>query len=318
MEFGESFPMKKIFMFFLGFLFLITGCSSTTQCLQKEPIAPKGRVAVLTAFEPELEAFLSGIELEGEFEIHNNLFYLATIANQPVVICQTGVSMVNAALTAQTVIDYFDIDAIVFSGIAGGINPDLDIGDVVIPRQWGEYQEHLFAREAESGWDTGWFGSPFENFEMMFPQTVEVSKLNGRPGQFEERFWFPVDDEMYAIAEDVAENISLNQCTRPENCLSDMPEIIIGGNAVSGPTFVDNADYRQWVWETFKANAVDMESAAVAHVAYVNEVPFIAFRSLSDLAGGGPGENEISTFLSLATENAATVVKNFLEVWAKR
>ena len=39
-----------------------------------------------------------------------------------------------------------------------------------------------------------------------------------------------------------------------------------------------------------------MESAAVAHVAYANRVPFIAFRSLSDLAGGGSGhENEMGT-----------------------
>jgi adenosylhomocysteine nucleosidase len=56
-----------------------------------------------------------------------------------------------------------------------------------------------------------------------------------------------------------------------------------------------------------------MESAAVAHVAYVNKVPFIAFRSLSDLAGGGPGENEISTFFQLAADNSAKVVIAFLE-----
>ncbi|RPI92993.1 MAG: phosphorylase, partial [Chloroflexi bacterium] len=58
---------------------------------------------------------------------------------------------------------------------------------------------------------------------------------------------------------------------------------------------------------------LDMESAAVAHVAYVNNVPFIAFRSLSDLAGGGPGENEISTFFQLAADNSANVVIAFLE-----
>jgi adenosylhomocysteine nucleosidase len=47
-------------------------------------------------------------------------------------------------------------------------------------------------------------------------------------------------------------------------------------------------------------------------VAYVNEVPFIAFRSLSDLAGGGPGENEMETFMSLAATNSAAVVTRFL------
>jgi adenosylhomocysteine nucleosidase len=55
-----------------------------------------------------------------------------------------------------------------------------------------------------------------------------------------------------------------------------------------------------------------MESAAVAHVAYANKVPFIAFRSLSDLAGGGEGENEMGTFMGLASANSAAVVTAFI------
>jgi adenosylhomocysteine nucleosidase len=86
----------------------------------------------------------------------------------------------------------------------------------------------------------------------------------------------------------------------------------VGGNGVSGPTFVDNAEYRTYVWNTFHANALDTETAAVALVAYVHRVPFIAFRSLSDLAGGGSGKNESRIFGKLAAENSATVVLSFL------
>ena len=53
--------------------------------------------------------------------------------------------------------------------------------------------------------------------------------------------------------------------------------------------------------------------AAIAHVAYSNEKPFIAFRSLSDLAGGDPGENQWATFVQLASGNSAAVVLAFLE-----
>ena len=56
----------------------------------------------------------------------------------------------------------------------------------------------------------------------------------------------------------------------------------------------------------------DMESAAAARVAYANDKPFIVFRSLSDLAGGGDGENEIGTFLQLASDTSAAVVRAFL------
>jgi adenosylhomocysteine nucleosidase len=69
------------------------------------------------------------------------------------------------------------------------------------------------------------------------------------------------------------------------------------------------------VWQTFQADALDMETAAVAHAAYVNGIPFIAFRSLSDLAGGGPGQNEIDIFFQLAAKNSAQALAALLAAW---
>ena len=93
----------------------------------------------------------------------------------------------------------------------------------------------------------------------------------------------------------------------------DFGRVVVGGRGVSGPTRVDNAEYRQWVWEAFAADALDMESAAVAHVAYTNGVPFIAFRSLSDLAGAAPREERFRRFRGLVIGNATAVVLDFLE-----
>ena len=53
-------------------------------------------------------------------------------------------------------------------------------------------------------------------------------------------------------------------------------------------------------------------AAAVAQVAYLNKTPFIAFRSLSDLAGGDPGQNQARTFFQIASDNSAAVVQAFL------
>lgn len=46
-----------------------------------------------------------------------------------------------------------------------------------------------------------------------------------------------------------------------------------------------------------------------------NAVPFIAFRSLSDLAGGGEGANEMTTFLNIAADSSAKVLLAFLAAW---
>ena len=50
---------------------------------------------------------------------------------------QSGVSMVNAAMNTQLVLDRFTVKRIVFSGIAGGVDPGLTIGDVVVPAGLG-------------------------------------------------------------------------------------------------------------------------------------------------------------------------------------
>jgi adenosylhomocysteine nucleosidase len=117
---------------------------------------------------------------------------------------------------------------------------------------------------------------------------------------------------MLAIARDVAAKTKLQRC-HDNLCLLKDPRVVVGGNGVSGMAFVDNAKLREWAYATFQARVLDMETAAVGHVAYANGVPFIAFRSLSDLAGGDPGQNQARAFYPLASENSATVVLAFLK-----
>jgi len=230
----------------------------------------------------------------------------------------SGFSMVNAAMTTQAVLDRFAIRGIVFSGIAGGVNPGLRVGDVTVPAQWANYQEAVFARETPSGWETNRMAGEFASFGMMFPRASSVALTSGTPDSLVRRFWFPVDSASLAVARDVARHVQLSRCTRAGQCLSHAPKVVVGGNGVSGPTFVDNAAYREWAWNTFRADALDMETAAVAMVAYQNRVPYIAFRSLSDLAGGGSGRNEVPVFGALAADNSAAMVIAYLKALPAR
>jgi adenosylhomocysteine nucleosidase len=308
---------RKILAVFLISSVFLVGCVSTPE-IHSPKSDDSPRLAVISAFEPELDELLRDAKINETYEINGRSFHIGELAGNEVVIFLSGISMVNAAMTTQTALDYFNVNGIIFSGIAGGVNPDLNIGDVIVPEQWGQYQEQLFARETKDGWELGWHSKEFSNYGMMFPQKVSVTRKGNKPDSEEEQFWFKVDPEMLLVAQQVVGKVQLSDCTKLGKCLDTDPKVIIGGNGVSGSTFMDNAEYRDWVWDTFLANALDMESASVAHVAYVNDIPFIAFRSLSDLAGGGSGSNEINIFFQLASDNSAKVVIAFLEIWSER
>jgi adenosylhomocysteine nucleosidase len=286
--------------------------------LQAQSVDETPRIAIISAFEPEWLLLLSQMEADETHVINGVEFATGKLAGNDVVVFLTGVSMVNASMNTQLLLDHFNVTHIVFSGIAGGVNPELNIGDVAIPAQWGQYQEMLYARETADGEFSPppWVQQPYPNFGMMFPQTVSVRSEANPAG--EEKFWFEADPEMLAVAETVAAGVTLDDCNADNVCLTAAPKIVVGGNGVSGQTFVDNAAFREYAFATFEANVLDMETAATAMVAYANGVPYIAFRSLSDLAGGGPGENEIATFFQVAADNSASVVMAFLEAWAAK
>ena len=282
-----------------------------------QPAEPTWRIAVISAFAPEFDALAGFLDGASEQVINGNRFLTGRIEGRDVVLFQSGVSMVNAAMTTQLALGHFDIDGIVVSGIAGGVDPTLAIGDVVVADRWGQYLETVFARETADGFALPpWMSSDFPNYGMMFTRNVDV--VSARQDAPESRFWFPVDAGFLALAAEVAEAVTLSACDAEGNCLSHEPEIIVGGAGVSGSTFVDNAAFREFVFATFEAQVLDMESAAVAHVAHANQVPFIAFRSLSDLAGGGDDDNELPVFLELAAGNSAAVVRAFLAGMGER
>lgn len=269
------------------------------------------RTAVMSAFEPEWTALKTMLSGRKDHVVNGTVFATGTIEHQPVVLFLSGISMVNAAMSTQLVLDRFTIKRVVFSGIAGGVNPDLEIGDVVVPDEWSQYLEVVFARESAGDYTLpGYAEKTLANFGMMFPQPVQIARGAHEP---EKRLWFPVDTQLLAAARNAAGTVVLNDCTSGHKCLLHKPKIVIGGHGVSGQAFVDNTAFREYARKTFDANVLDMESAAAAHVAYANEIPFIAFRSLSDLAGGGAGANEMGTFFQLASDNSAAFVREFLK-----
>jgi adenosylhomocysteine nucleosidase len=268
------------------------------------------RTAVISAFEPEWQLLRAALHDRKEYTLNGTNFVTGTIEGKPVLLFLSGISMINAAMTTQFALDHFAIERIVFSGIAGGADPALAIGDVVVPSEWSEYLESVFAREVKGSYELPPYAAATStHYGMIFPQPVQIAQGHAPPKKVT---WFHVDRAMLDVARAVASTTTLHDCAQ-QQCLNHKPKVVVGGNGVSGQAFVDNKAFRQYARSAFQAEVIDMESAAVAHVAYVNTKPFIAFRTLSDLAGGGAGKNEMDTFFQVAADNAGAVVIAFLK-----
>src|SRR5262249_10628853 len=132
-------------------------------------------------------------------------------------------------------------------------------------------------------------------------------------------FDYMVDPAMFQVAQSI--NPALARCgpLNPSLCVSIQPVIRRGGRGLTAGFFLANPDYRAYVSSVLQGQSFDMETTAFAHVAYANQVPFIAFRSLSDLAGGSDF-NDVGAFFGsgLAEANSSAVTLAFLTAWAHR
>ena len=181
------------------------------------------RVAVVSAFAPEMAVLRGELDNATVHSINGVEFVAGTLEGRDVLLFLSGISVVNAAMTVQLALDHFLIDRIVFSGIAGGVDPALHIGDVVIADRWGQYLEALFARKVEGGWaKPPFFDYPFANFGMMFPRSVTVQRANADAP--ETRFWFPVDEALLAHARTAAADVVLDRCLTDSTCLQRTPK----------------------------------------------------------------------------------------------
>lgn len=92
------------------------------------------RLGIIGAMEEELETLLSTLEGKTCSSHSGSTFYQGILEGLPVVLVQCGIGKVNAAICTQILIDLYGVTHILNTGIAGSLNPQLDIGDLVISR----------------------------------------------------------------------------------------------------------------------------------------------------------------------------------------
>lgn len=207
-----------------------------------------------------------------------------------IVLAESGMGMTNAAMTAQRMIDKYRPRAVLFTGIAGAVDSSVQIGDIVVPEVWIDH-------------DYGYVG-----FDGFLPGKVQIAEPSS--DTLVRVKSFPVDSSLLEVARELdVDDLDMAKIAGRN------PRLLIGGTGVSGSKFIDSREKREWLSTEFSALVTDMESAAVAQVCRVNGIPFLAFRSASDLAGGSGSETadkELEQFFRHAADNSSKVLLEFL------
>jgi adenosylhomocysteine nucleosidase len=242
-------------------------------------LTPPKTIGVMGAMEVELELLSRDMVVERDDTIAGTVYEMGSLYGVPCVVVQGGVGKVGAAQTAQTLITEYDVDAIIFTGVAGGINPQLNIGDIVISKNLVHH-------------DLG---------QILPDRFIPFDTLG-----------FFADSLLVDLALQAAEIVVLESIPEEIRGEEDIPKIILGRIA-TGDQFISSEAKRLWIEETFHADCVEMEGAAVAQVCTVNEIPFVIIRSLSDLANE-EADVDFQSFVIYASKNSSLLVKKIFKL----
>jgi len=243
--------------------------------------APAGMLAVLGAFEQEvtlLDQMLTGAESR---RIEDIEFVSGRIGDRPVVVAWTGVGKVNAAMVTTLLIEHFKPTQILFTGIAGAVDPNLEPGDIVIARQTAHH-------DMGSYWSAG----------------IEPGGVRNRLTGETNPVFFPADPNLLAAAKRAAGETAFDPIARRDG---PRPPRVVVGTIVTGDTFVASQEKCTELAEKFEADAVEMEGAAVTQVCYQRGIPCLVIRSMADKANESAVVDK-QKFYALAARNSAKLV----------
>ena len=202
--------------------------------LGSDPLA----VGLIAALEEEIKPLLERLRVLETEDWLRRTYYRGTLEGQDVVLATTGVGKVRAASRTQLLIDRFSIDKLVFIGIAGGINPELKPGDIIICERAMQH-----------------------DFNVGGGECVERRRS----------YWYEADKELVNMALLAASRSGLAQSVRL-------------GSILTGDQGINDSSKKDHLWHTFGGDCVEMEGAAVAMVCWMNQIPFLLIRAISDLA----------------------------------
>ena len=226
-------------------------------------------IGIIGAMEEEV-AFLKEELTEVTITKKTGLeFYEGFLVGKPVVVVRSGIGKVNAGICTQMLIDLFDIECIINTGIAGSLVGDVEIGDVVVST---DTLQHDF--------DATGFGYPLGKIPRIDVLAFEADKK--------------LVESAYTSCKMVNGHIQVHK-----------------GRIVSGDVFVSDNEKKERIATTFNALCTEMEGAAIGQVAYLNQVPYVVIRAISDKADDS-AKVDYPVSAGKAIENSVRLVKEMI------
>lgn len=242
-------------------------------------------IAILSAIPQELTLLRAESTVSKESDLAGRRAHAGTLDGYEVVLTEAGVGKVNTAVTAGLAVERFSPRLLLFSGVAGGLDPDLHIGDIVVA-------EHLIQHDA--GMIEAGGLAPYQ------PGHVPFFNPSDRLG-------YPTEPELLIRVMNRLADLAL------EPVAGGDPPRVVSGTVLSGDQFLNDGAIREQLHEEFGGLAIEMEGGALAQAAEQLSVEHLVIRALSDLAGGA-SSYDFTRFLDEVTVNLVRVVRHLLPV----
>lgn len=248
-------------------------------------------IGLISAIPQEIQHFGNDFREKESADIGGYAFRSGTLAGVSVVLVEAGIGKVNTGVVATVLLHSFGCRALVFSGVAGGLDPALGIGDVVIANRLVQHDYGALIDGTIVAYQPG------------VPPLPHLPRDHGYdlPADLEKRLHGALDDIDLPV---VSAQATGDTARKPH---------LLFGTVLSGDQFINCEVTRVRLHTTFKAQAAEMEGAALAQVCERFGAPWVVVRSLSDLAGA-ESHLDFGAFLEEAAGGAAEVVRRILPV----
>jgi adenosylhomocysteine nucleosidase len=237
-------------------------------------------IGILGAMESEVRGLVSVMAVEATGTGAGFEYWRGVLASRSCVVARCGMGKVSAASGVQRLIDVFGVDTVVVCGLAGGLRPGLQRGDIVVGERF--VQHDLDA-------------SPI--FPKYFVPGLDIA-------------YFEADPHLLDLAEQASREVASSLASEGGQAA------VHRGLIITGDQFVDG-DIRDGLVSDFpEALCVEMEGGAIAQVCYLNGVPFVIVRVISDAADTDAPEDFLAFVNDQAPRYTVSIVQALLSKMA--